>query len=83
MKKKTIAVLITIAIVASVVMFVGCVKKQPTLTYQEFNRWGITFEYPKEWQEWSAEKTLAVKRFLAAELAKIPMGAPGEPIKRC
>lgn len=36
--------------------------------WQEFNKWGISFEYPKSWKEMSAEETSKMKNFFSKEL---------------
>jgi hypothetical protein len=42
----------------------------PALQWAEFDRWGIAFEHPKAWTEWSAEKISAVKSALSTELER-------------
>ena len=40
-------------------------------TLQKFNRWGISFEYPKNWEEMSAEETSKIKHLLSRETESI------------
>jgi hypothetical protein len=45
-----------------------------TSQWARFDRWGLTFEYPQGWTEWSAEKLAAVKSALDAQLAQTTTG---------
>lgn len=39
-------------------------------TSKKFNRWGISFEYPKIWEEISAEETSKIKHLLSKEIER-------------
>ena len=45
-------------------------EQDPSSGYHRFDRWGVTFEYPKSFDEWPQDRVQLMKEFLSNELAK-------------
>jgi WD40 repeat protein len=44
------------------------VSVDPTAKYTQFNRWGLSCDYPSDWVEYSADEVADVKSYLAEQL---------------
>lgn len=51
-------------------LLIGCEKD--SANYACFERWGIMFEYPQKWKEYSPDRVRLMKDFIAEELEKTP-----------
>jgi len=52
----------------SVIMLLMVMEVESSNKWQEFNRWGILFEYPINWKEMTAEEASKMKHSLSKEL---------------
>ncbi len=48
-------------------------KSTSSDVYTQFNRWGISFEYPRGWKEHSAERVALMKNYMEEELKPYDM----------